>query len=267
MLVHRMMVLNALPGTCLKVIRGCPGKRVIRALAYAMPAACLIASVAGCQSSRCCETSSAGDHAHGEHAHHDDDAADLSHDSDETALPNRSNEMLLVQGSSGQGHAADPPHPKTPVIDENTLPQISPQFANRLMNADSSYVYLDVRTPAEFDDGHVPGAYNVPLLFRDEAEETWQSNPEFLATVKAAFPPETKMIVGCRSGGRSSRATQLLLQNGYGDVSNLKGGFLGKKNEDGTVMHPGWKTLGLPVEMEAPDKCTYESLRKKSGSN
>lgn len=178
-----------------------------------------------------------------------------------------SSEMTRVPGSSGHTDAADPPHPKTPEIDESTLPQISPQFAYRLMNADSSYAYLDVRTPAEFDAGHAPGAYNVPLLFRDEAEETWQSNPEFLATVKAAFPPDTKLIVGCRSGGRSSRATQMLLDNGYEDVSNLKGGFMGKKDEDGAVTRPGWRTLGLPEETDARDKRTYESLRKKTGSN
>ena len=48
-------------------------------------------------------------------------------------------------------------------IMEVALERISPEEVKEKLDADEGYVYLDVRSTAEFADGHAPGAVNVPL--------------------------------------------------------------------------------------------------------
>lgn len=57
------------------------------------------------------------------------------------------------------------------------------------------WTYLDVRTVEEFEEGHVPGAYNVPILFRNPASGM-TPNPEFVAVVKRHFGPEARIVFG-----------------------------------------------------------------------
>ena len=61
---------------------------------------------------------------------------------------------------------------------------------------------LDVRTPAEDREGHVPHALNLPV----------QELPTRLHEVG---PTERPIVVYCRSGGRSAQAAQLLTRAGY----------------------------------------------------
>ncbi len=56
------------------------------------------------------------------------------------------------------------------------------------------WTYVDVRTVEEFDAGHVPGAYNVPILFRSPMG--MEPNPEFTATVTRHFPKDAKIVFG-----------------------------------------------------------------------
>ncbi|MBR5230109.1 MAG: rhodanese-like domain-containing protein [Firmicutes bacterium] len=71
-------------------------------------------------------------------------------------------------------------------------------------------VLVDVRTPQEYTEGHIPGSKNVPLDKLDK-----------IAAV--AGSKETKLFVYCASGGRSSQATRMLGQMGYTDVNNIGG--------------------------------------------
>ena len=121
--------------------------------------------------------------------------------------------------------------------------RISPTEALDLMNA--GYMYLDVRTPAEFAEGHPKGAINVPLHVRGEGTEI--ERPEFVAEVCEKFPSDAKIVVGCRSGNRSRRAYDLLSVLGFGDVKEQRAGFDGVRGPFGEVTEPGWKRLGLPV--------------------
>ena len=79
------------------------------------------------------------------------------------------------------------------------------------LEKDDAPVVVDVRTPAEFASGHVPGALNIPL---DELMERTSDLPE---------GDETFII--CQSGGRSSRAADMLAASGRNAV-NIKGGTL-----------------------------------------
>ena len=65
---------------------------------------------------------------------------------------------------------------------------------------------VDVRTPAEFAAGSVPGAINIPL---DQVESQL-----------AQFKDKENIVVFCRSGGRSASAMSILNQNGFTNVIN-----------------------------------------------
>ena len=70
----------------------------------------------------------------------------------------------------------------------------NPPGVKELFEADPEYVYVDVRTVEEFEQGHVPGAYNIPISFR--TDRGMQPNPDFLPVVKRVFGPEQKIVFG-----------------------------------------------------------------------
>jgi rhodanese-related sulfurtransferase len=75
--------------------------------------------------------------------------------------------------------------------------------------------YLDVRSIPEFEQGHPAGAFNVPLLHLDPATGQMRPNPDFLPVVRANFPPDAPMVIGCKMGGRSQQACEILASAGY----------------------------------------------------
>lgn len=77
------------------------------------------------------------------------------------------------------------------------------------------YILLDVRNQDEFDSGHMDGAIHIPL--------------NLLPSVYLEkFPDkDTKIITCCFHGGRASKATKFLLENGYCNVFVLDGGYAG----------------------------------------
>ena len=87
-----------------------------------------------------------------------------------------------------------------------------------------SGVILDVRTPEEFAEGHIPGAINLDVNgsnFKDE-----------IGKLDKAKSYE----VYCRSGKRSLKASEMMQSEGFTKVTNLDGGIL------------GWQEKGYPVE-------------------
>ncbi len=141
---------------------------------------------------------------------------------------------------------------------------MTPQEAKQRLDANEGYVYIDVRTVTEFEAGHVPGALNSPGAQRNSATGEMTANAEFLSVVGANLAKDAQVIVGCKSGGRSARAVRLMLDSGYRNVFNLVGGFSGKRDESGEVIHPGWSTLDFPVELGQGDAHSYQSLRNKT---
>ena len=84
--------------------------------------------------------------------------------------------------------------------------------------------YLDVRTPEEFGAGHVPGAKHCPWLFMAGGQRT--PNAEFLEEVAQLFPDKaTPIVVGCKSGARSTASIGALEEVGYTNLVNLDGGY------------------------------------------
>jgi hydroxyacylglutathione hydrolase len=105
--------------------------------------------------------------------------------------------------------------------DHQQVDDVSPAEAPRWLREHHGVV-VDVREPAEFSAGHVPGAVSMP-----QAE---------LATRLQELPRDRELLVVCESGTRSLRAAKFLKQVGFGSVTNLAGGTA------------AWRNVGQPVE-------------------
>lgn len=82
-------------------------------------------------------------------------------------------------------------------------------------NSLDSKLILDVREPAEFTAGHLPGAVNIPrgvLEFKIANHSSFQNQ-------------QAEIIVYCQTGGRSALATEALLKLGYVNAVSMAGGF------------------------------------------
>jgi rhodanese-related sulfurtransferase len=138
-----------------------------------------------------------------------------------------------------------------------TVKRVSPLEAAALLE-DEGYAYLDVRSIPEFDEGHAPGAYNIPLLHATPSG--MRPNGDFMSVVAAAFPKSSKLVVGCRSGNRSLRAAEALLAAGFEHVVDQRAGHEGVRDAFGQLQEPGWHAAGLEVEREAEPERTYQAL-------
>jgi phage shock protein E len=104
-------------------------------------------------------------------------------------------------------------------------PVISPEdLAGRLQH--DAPLVLDVRTPAEFREGHIAGAINIA---HDEIAGPWAA---------LNVPQDHEVIVYCGTGRRAGLAQQTLETLGYQSTRLLEGGF------------EAWKKAGLPVVKE-----------------
>ena len=139
--------------------------------------------------------------------------------------------------------------------------RVSPDEAKRRMD-DEGYVYVDVRTEAEWAAGHPSGAENVPVMLA--GANGMEPNPAFLDVMSALHPKDAKLVVGCRSGQRSLRAAEMLAKAGFTNVVDQRAGFDGARNAFGGVAEPGWQAQGLPVERETAGR-SYAELRARAG--
>jgi phage shock protein E len=100
------------------------------------------------------------------------------------------------------------------------IPQLEPSQVHSLISQPARTYVLDVRTPAEYKQGHIQGAELIPL--------------NELAARIAQLPKGREIVCVCESGSRSSVAARHLHSQGY-KVSNMRGGM------------SLWLRAGLPV--------------------
>lgn len=141
--------------------------------------------------------------------------------------------------------------------------RVPPAEAKRLMD-DEGWVYVDVRSEPEFDAGHPAGAYNVPISRATGPEGALQPNPDFLRVMEATFPKDTKIVLGCRSGGRSLKALGLLEEHGFTSLVDQRAGFHGPTDAFGQRTEDGWGPAGLPAATTAEPGRDYPSLLSKA---
>jgi rhodanese-related sulfurtransferase len=117
--------------------------------------------------------------------------------------------------------------------------------AHRRMR-EEGYVYVDVRTEAEYAAGHPAGALNLPWQLPGPSGLV--PNPDFVELVGQLFGPGARLLFGCKSGVRSLRAAEASATRGHGELLELRPGYDGLRDAFGRVREPGWLASGLPVE-------------------
>ncbi|MEK6299552.1 MAG: rhodanese-like domain-containing protein [Acidobacteriota bacterium] len=143
------------------------------------------------------------------------------------------------------------------------MKEIGAQEAHDLLQSDPEFIYLDVRSIPEFEAGHAVGAINIPLMHFSPGVGM-SPNPDFPAVAEAVLAKDAKIVVGCKTGGRSARACEVMSQMGFTDVTNMRGGFGGLTDNTGRLVEPGWSTLGLPNCSACDENASYETLAAKA---
>ncbi len=95
--------------------------------------------------------------------------------------------------------------------DTPSYEQISPEEAKTLMDTETNYIILDVRTADEYAEGHIPNAVNLN-------HEDVPSQAETMLPDKDAL-----ILVYCRNGRRSKIAAEALVEFGYTNVKEFGG--------------------------------------------
>ncbi|HEX2705394.1 MAG TPA: rhodanese-like domain-containing protein [Candidatus Lustribacter sp.] len=96
------------------------------------------------------------------------------------------------------------------------------EFAAALKRPGTTIV--DVRTPAEYAEGHLPGAVNLDV-----------SSPDFAAQL-ATLDPSAPYAVYCHSGNRSGVAVTAMVEQGFTDAYHLQGGLGAWQQAGGEVV-------------------------------
>lgn len=94
---------------------------------------------------------------------------------------------------------------------ENSYTMITQEQAKKIMDTESGYVILDVRTVEEYESGHIPNAILLPY---DEIPERAES---------VLKDKTQKILVYCRSGNRSKTGSSYLVDLGYTNVYEFGG--------------------------------------------
>ena len=102
---------------------------------------------------------------------------------------------------------------------------ISPTHLQQALGSDTGLSLLDVRTPVEFAEVHVPRARNIPLDRFD---------PKSLLA-SGQVTKDQPVYLLCRTGGRASKAAEKLVKDGFENAVVVEGGTL------------AWIEAGLPV--------------------
>ena len=99
--------------------------------------------------------------------------------------------------------------------------------------ASGDALVIDVREPAEFETGHIPGSINIP---RGVLEFQVDAHPAVANVSDPALShKERAIVVVCRTGGRAALSALSLQRLGFADVRSIAGGVL------------AWGEAGLPL--------------------
>ncbi|XP_057438742.1 rhodanese-like domain-containing protein 9, chloroplastic [Lotus japonicus] len=138
---------------------------------------------------------------------------------------------------------------------------VNAEQAKELIAVDG-YSVLDVRDITQFERAHIKSCYHVPLFVENKDNDPGtiikrtlhnnfsglfyglpftKPNPEFVQSVKSQIPPESKVLVVCQEGLRSTAAADRLEKAGFEDVACITSGLQSVK--PGTFDTVGSKEL------------------------
>ena len=104
------------------------------------------------------------------------------------------------------------------------MPSVSATALADEIRSGTAPLILDVRSPAEYKSGHIPGSLNIP-------------HDQLAARLsELGISKSDEVVVHCEVGGRAAQAEAILVASGYKRVVDLQGHM------------KGWRASGLPVE-------------------
>ena len=107
------------------------------------------------------------------------------------------------------------------------VPSVDVKQAAELQGDDGGALIIDVREPNEYTQIRARGSVLLPLGRLNNRVKD--------------LPRDREILLMCRTGGRSSNATQFLAANGFENVTNVNGGIM------------AWYNAGLPTTSGAPE--------------
>ena len=125
--------------------------------------------------------------------------------------------------NTGDPQPANPSVPVAPALDARGLPvgyafkpdwEITPREVKAMRDHTEKFIFIDCRNPNEYEITRIDGTRLIPLpQLAQHMTELRQHTSE-------------KIVIHCKSGGRSLQFTQLLRQNGFKDARSMAGGIL-----------------------------------------
>ncbi|EKN66825.1 rhodanese-like domain-containing protein [Schinkia azotoformans] len=120
---------------------------------------------------------------------------------------------ITTAGCSGAGNtqtetSSQPPR-NAESVEEGAYTNVDVNEAEKLI--EQGITVIDVRTPQEYEEGHIPDANLIPL---QEMESRLNE-----------FSEDEQYLIVCRSGNRSAQASEILVQNGMKQIYNMTGGM------------------------------------------
>lgn len=94
---------------------------------------------------------------------------------------------------------------------QNSNSSISDSQLKEMLESDNPPILLDVRSPLEYQAGHIPGSTNVPVQFMADIVE------------QNSIRLDKTLVLYCQSGARSAHACGILKNMGYTEVHNFGG--------------------------------------------
>jgi rhodanese-related sulfurtransferase len=129
--------------------------------------------------------------------------------------------LLLISGAILIGSCTEQAEAPTQLIKDITTQEAFNLIQDNQGNSD--FIIIDVRTPEEFEDGHIKNAVNI-----DFRSENFRSQISDMDRLK-------KYLIYCRSGNRSRGALDIMTELGFKEVYHLTVGII------------GWLEDGLPI--------------------
>ncbi len=121
--------------------------------------------------------------------------------------------MEAGDGAGAEGNAVVCPEDGID-LESRDIPTVSVEEAAAMIEANPKLILLDVRTPAEFAEGHLEGAVNID--YQGDSFRLELSN----------LDKDAQYLVYCRSGVRASYAVAIMMDLGFTHLDNMAGGYL-----------------------------------------
>ena len=97
-------------------------------------------------------------------------------------------------------------------IDKSTVELVGVEFSKELIK--KQIKIIDVRTPKEFNQGHIENAININF-----------KSSNFIKSI-SKLNKDTSFLIYCKSGNRSGKASKIMDSIGFYKIYDLKGGYI-----------------------------------------